>query len=159
MIPGHLHPKCLAGPEVASACFKPPPCVRVTHVSREIFRDGILYSAVSGRKLSWCPFSGHFSVLGVEMQVGETPVSIHGWVRVIALIPCWGQRVGNKILVGWCDHAVLPQSPCPSACWAPSWTLPANGAISAPLCSKFNLLTEIILCKFVCSRLARERHR
>lgn len=67
--------KCLAGPEVTSAHFKPPSCmrVRVTHVSREIFGDRILYYAVSGRELSWCPFSGHFSVLGVEMQVGETP--------------------------------------------------------------------------------------
>lgn len=46
--------KCLAGPEVTSVHFKPPPCmrVRVTHVSREIFGDGILYYAVSGRELS-----------------------------------------------------------------------------------------------------------
>ena len=46
--------KCLAGPEVPSAHFKPPPCVRVwvTHVSREIFGDEILYYAVSGRELS-----------------------------------------------------------------------------------------------------------
>ena len=88
-----------------STHFKPPTRMgaRVAHVGKGISGDGILQHGVSGRELS----QGPFSVLGVEMHVGETPVPTHSWVGVPVPIPCWGQRVGNEILAGRGDQDVL----------------------------------------------------